>query len=169
LARVLANLPTQQHNLEAGLLYLHKMPTMFAAAHLLGGGATLAYGLHIAVALGVAVLTILAWYRRAGTAELRAALLAVALVLISPYAYDYDLVVLAVPIALLAADGLKRGWSEGMRTMLVAVWAAPLLLPAIAEHANLQLAPMLLIVFFAMIYRRCTSPEIRGTAYASRT
>lgn len=151
------NLPTQQHNLEAGLLYLYKMPTVFAATHLLGGGAALAYALHIAVGLGVAALTIYVWYRRAGTAELRAALLALALVLISPYAYDYDLVVLAVPIALLAADGLKRGWGEGMRTMLVAVWTAPLVLPAVAEHLNLQLMPLLMIAFFAMIYRRAAA------------
>ncbi|HEY7608704.1 MAG TPA: glycosyltransferase family 87 protein [Alphaproteobacteria bacterium] len=148
------NLPIQQHNLEAGLLYLFKMPTMFAAARLLGGGVTLAYALQAAVGLAVAALTLVVWYRRRGTLALRAALLAVALVLISPYAYDYDMVVLALPIALVVADGLERGWMPGMRTMLVAVWIAPLLLPALAEHAKLQLMPLLLIAFFAMIYRR---------------
>ena len=63
------------------------------------------------------------FHRRAGTFAVRAALLAVALVLvlISPYAYAYDMVVLALPIALLAAGGLKRGWMPGMRTMLAAV------------------------------------------------
>jgi len=148
------NLPVQQHNLEAGLLYLFKMPTMFAATRMLGGGVTLAYGLQAAVGLAVAVLTLVAWYRRAGTLALRASLLAVALMLISPYAYDYDMVVLALPIALLAADGLERGWSPGTRTMLAAVWSALLFLPALAEHARVQLMPLLLIAFFAIIYRR---------------
>jgi hypothetical protein len=161
-----SNLPAQQHNLEAGLLYLYKMPTAFAATRLLGGGVTLAYVLQIAIGLGVAGLTIHAWYRRAGTFELRAALLAVALVLISPYAYDYDMVVLALPIALLAADGLKNGWAPGMRTMLVAVWAAPLVLPMLAEHAKLQLMPALLLAFFAMIYRQAAG-HARSIAQAA--
>jgi len=151
------NLPTQQQNLEAGLLYLYKMPTVFAATRLLGGGVALAYALHIAIGLGVAAFTIYVWYRRAGTLELRAALLAVALVIISPYAYDYDMVVLALPIALLAADGIKNGWAHGMRTMLVAVWAASLVLPVVAEHAKLQLMPALLLAFFAMIYSRAVN------------
>jgi alpha-1,2-mannosyltransferase len=151
------NLPTQQQNLEAGLLHLHKMPTVFAATRLLGGGLSLAYALHIAVGLGVAALTIYVWYRRAGTLELRAALLAVALVIISPYSYDYDMVILALPIALLAADGIKNGWAPGMRTMLVAVWAASLILPMIAEHATVQLMPALLLAFFAMIYSRAVN------------
>jgi len=34
------NLLVQQHNLEAGLLYLFKMPTMFAATRMLGGSVT---------------------------------------------------------------------------------------------------------------------------------
>ena len=148
------NLPAQQHNLEAGLLFLHKMPTVFAATRLLGGELSPAYALQALVGLGAAALTVYAWYRRLGTLELRAALLAVALPLLSPYAYDYDLVVLALPIALLAADGLRHGWQPGMRTLLAAVWLAPLALPAIAEALKLQLMPALLIVFFAYIYRR---------------
>jgi hypothetical protein len=110
--------------------------------------------LQAAVGFAVAVLTLVAWYLRAGTLALRASLLAVALMLISPYAYDYDMVVLALPIALLAADGLERGWSPGTRTMLAAVWSALLFLPALAEHARVQLMPLLLIAFFAIIYRR---------------
>jgi len=150
----LNNLPTQQHNLEAGLLFLHKMPTMFAATRLLGGTVSLAYALQAAVGLAAAAATIFVWYRRLGTPELRAALLAVALILISPYAYDYDLVVLALPIALVAADGLKCGWIPGLRSLLAAVWIAPLVLPGLAEGLKLQLMPVLLIAFFVSIYRR---------------
>jgi hypothetical protein len=151
------NLPMQQAHLEAGRLFLHKMPTMFASVRLLGGGLTLAYALQAIVGITVAALTVHAWYRRVGTLELRGALLAVALLLLSPYAYDYDLVVLALPIALLAADGLRHGWMPGLRTLLVAVWLAPLLLPAVAEALKLQLMPALLIAFFAVIHRRLMS------------
>jgi hypothetical protein len=162
------NLPTQQHNLETGLLFLHKMPTMFAATRLLGGPVSLAYALQAAVGLAAAAVTIFVWYRRMGTPELRAALLAVSLILISPYAYDYDLVVLALPIALVAADGLKRGWMPGVRSLLAAVWIAPLVLPGIAEGLKLQFMPLLLIAFFTFICRRISERaprrEIAGTA-----
>ncbi len=166
------NLPIQQQNLEEGLLYLFKMPTVFAAARLVGGGITLAYLLQAAVALAVAALTVHAWYRRAGTLELRASLLAAALALISPYAYDYDMVVLALPIALLAADGLKNGWMPGMRTMLAAVWIAPLVLPVLAEHARLQLMPVLLAAFFALIWRRTSlrhAERSEGSSFRANT
>jgi len=161
------NLPTQQHNLEAGLLFMYKMPTVYAAVHLLGGGVSLAYALQALVGLGAAAVTIYAWYRRLGTFALRAALLAVALVLVSPYAYDYDMVILALPIALVAADGLKHGWMPGTRTLLAAVWIAPLVLPAIAEGLKLQLMPALLIAFFVVICRRLGTCAARLDMHAT--
>jgi hypothetical protein len=73
--------------------------------------------------------------------------------LISPYGFDYDLVILALPIALMAADGLRNGWMPGMRTVLVIAWLTPLLLPILAERISLQLMPVLL-GFFGFIQAR---------------
>lgn len=148
------NLPLTRHILEVGFLPWYKMPTVFAAVRMLGGGISFAYALQIAVAVAVAAITVHVWWRRLGTLELRSALLATALLILSPYAFDYDLVVLALPIALLAVDGMRRGWMPGMRTVLAVAWFAPLILPAIAEKTSLQLMPLVLLVLFASIRRR---------------
>jgi hypothetical protein len=145
------NLPVTRVVLETGKLPWHKMPTIFAMASKLGADVTLAYVAQFAVAATVTVVTVRAWYRRAGSLELRSALLAVALLLISPYGFDYDLVILAVPILLLLADGMRNGWMPGMRTMLAAVWVMPLALPGLAEHSPFQLMPLVLLAFFGAI------------------
>ena len=51
--------------------------------------------LQAAVGLAVAVLTLVAWYRRAGTLALRASLLAVALLLIAFFAIIYRRIAVA--------------------------------------------------------------------------
>jgi hypothetical protein len=148
------NLALTREVLEAGNLPWNKMPTVFAAVRMLGGGVSFAYVLQFLTAAAVTVLTVYAWYRRRGSFELRVALLAVALLLISPYCFDYDLVVLALPIGLLALDGMREGWMPGMRTMLVVAWFTPLALPGLAEQMPLQLMPIVLLALFALTLRR---------------
>ena len=154
--RFLAHLAVARFYLESGALPWDKMASVFAAARLLGAGVAAAYFLHAVVAAAVAVLTLLAW--RHGSLERRAALAVAASVLISPFLYDYDLVVLAVPIALLTADGLRSGWQPGLRSALVLVWAAPLLGAPLARFAHLPLMPLVLLALFAACYRRVGRP-----------
>ncbi|MCW5774379.1 MAG: DUF2029 domain-containing protein, partial [Rhodospirillaceae bacterium] len=148
------NLPLTRHILEVGYLPWYKMPTLFATASMLGAGTSIAYTLQFGVAAAVAAVTVHVWWRRRGTLELRSALLAVALLMISPYAFDYDLVILALPLALLAMDGIRNGWMPGMRSMLVVAYFAPLILPGIAEKTSLQLMPLVLLGLFAAIRLR---------------
>ncbi|MBX6741954.1 MAG: DUF2029 domain-containing protein [Acetobacteraceae bacterium] len=148
------NLPLTRHILETGFLPWHKMPSVFAALRMLGLGVPTAYVVHALVACAVASLVVLAWHRRETPLALRSALLAVGALLISPYGFDYDLVILALPIALMAMDGLRNGWMPGMRTVLVVAWLTPLLLPMLAEKTSLQLMPVVLLGFFGMIQAR---------------
>jgi hypothetical protein len=134
-----------------------KMPSVYAALRLAGAGAGPAFAGHAVVALMVAAPTILAWLRRTTPLRLRAALLFVAVLLIPPYGFDYDLVVLALPIALLAQDGLEHGWMPGMRSMLVAAWLAPMLFPPVAAVTHIQLTPLLLLGLFALIWGRMSN------------
>jgi hypothetical protein len=145
------NLPLTRHILEVGFLPWYKMPTLFATARMLGVGIDGAYAVQFVVAAIVAAVTVQVWWRRRGSLELRSALLAVALLMISPYAFDYDLVILALPIGLMAVDGVRNGWMPGMRTVLVAAWFAPLVLPGVAEKVSLQLMPFVLLALFASI------------------
>ena len=78
----------------------------------------------------------------------------VATMLATPYMFDYDMVVLALPLAWLTADGIKRGWQPYEREILVAAWVAPLIAPNIAELTQLQLAPSVTIGLFILILQR---------------
>ena len=155
--RFWAHLPLARSYLDAGALPWDKMVSVFAAARLLGADLATAYALHGLVAAVVAALTLLAWRR--GNFERRVALAVAATCLITPFFYDYDLVVLAVPIALLAADGLKTGWLPGLRGTLMVAWAAPLLGAPLARYAHLPVMPLVLLALFAACYRRLTHTD----------
>jgi hypothetical protein len=73
---------------------------------------------------------------------------------VAPAIYDYDLVLLAVPIAILAADGMHAGWSSGVPTLLVIAWLAPLIGTSLARYAHLPLVPLVLLALFWACWRR---------------
>ena len=74
--------------------------------------------------------------------------------LVPPYLFDYDLVLLAIPIAILAWDGVQRGWLRHEREVLVAAWLAPLAAPGIAEWSGAPVAVLCLLALFAVAVRR---------------
>src|SRR5205823_5887016 len=63
----------------------------------------------------------------------KAAGLALAALLATPYSLDYDMMVLAPAIAFLAAHGRDHGFSAYEKTVLAALWLAPLLARPCAE------------------------------------
>ena len=74
-----------------------------------GGTEQLAWILHWIFASLVAVVLALMWRSRVRY-SMKAAALATATLLITPYLFMYDMMVLAVPVALLVRIGLKSGF-----------------------------------------------------------
>jgi arabinofuranan 3-O-arabinosyltransferase len=89
-----------------------KVQSVYALIRNLGGGEPLAWALHAAVVAVTAAGLVALWRSRAPF-ELKAAALAVGALLVTPYLYIYDLVVLAVPIAFLVRLGLVGGFLPG--------------------------------------------------------
>lgn len=147
------NLPLLREALERGLLPWSKMPTVFAGLRILGVGAEVAYLAQVSLGLGVAVMVALIWWRRTPIPLAGAALVSGSL-LVSPYLYDYDLALLAVPIALVAWDGYRRGWAAGEREILILAWVTPLFVLGFTDQVGFSPAPLCLILVFAMIARR---------------
>jgi hypothetical protein len=123
----LKSLPVaSQAMLVDGRVGLIKLQSVFGVVRVLGGSPELAWtiqGLLIA-ALAIAV----GWlWRKPVAMELKAAALATAALLATPYVFIYDLVLLAVPIAFLVRAGVSRQDSIilGLATLLV--WAYPVL------------------------------------------
>ncbi len=101
-----------------------KMQSLFALVRYFGGAEQLAWGFQWIMSGGVAVLLALMWRSRVSY-SLKAAALAAGTLLITPYLFLYDLMVLAIAVAFLVRIGLKQGFQ---RHELPALGVAALLL-----------------------------------------
>lgn len=137
-------------------LPLNKIGTVFSLARLLGAGLTPALVLQGIVAVAALALAIRAW-RRPGDMNAKLALAAATVPLVSPYMFDYDLVILVLPICLLLADGFRNGWLPGMRPILMAAWIAPAIAIYIADATHIQSLALTGIALFWAAWWRCAS------------
>lgn len=144
---------TQTVVLEAGGTGWEKIQSIFSAVRMWGGSVPLAYTAQIALAAALAAT--LAWLWRSDAAfELKAAALAVASLLATPYVLDYDLVVLGLAIAYLARLGLACGFRNFEISVLAAAWIVPLLSRGIAQVTAVPLGLITLLLLYAFIIRR---------------
>ncbi len=146
--------------LEAGMTPWHKMPTVFGAVAIIGVPPSIAFALHGVVAVIVALLTFWVWSHKVDR-RLGWALLISASLLISPYMFDYDLLLLLLPVGFLAFYGLERGWMKWEREILVLAWAFPFVLGAITETLFLPTGPAASLLVFGAALRRAVL-EIRA-------
>jgi len=126
-----------------------------------------AYAVQIALALLLA--TGLAWLWHSDAAfELKAAGLATASLLATPYVLDYDLVVLAVAIAFFARHGLSRGFRDFEISLLAAAWIVPLLSRPIAGVTGIPLGLLVLLTFYVFTLRRAVLDRAASIAGVHR-
>jgi hypothetical protein len=134
--------------------WFHRMPTVFAALRLAGVSVAAAYAaqlLSTALAVGAVIL---AWRSRAVT-EVKAAALVVALFLATPYAWDYDMIVLLFAAAWLARDGRRAALSSAEKITAAALLVLPLPMVLLAILLHLQIGPLVLWLMLVLLLRRC--------------
>jgi len=103
-----------------GEVYFGKLQSMLGFVRFAGGGERVSWIAHWCLAATVAVAVVALW-RSNVRYELKAAALATGAVLATPYVFMYDLVVLAIPMALL----IRLGFETGFRKIeLHALWIA---------------------------------------------
>jgi hypothetical protein len=149
-----ANLTLVRHLLESGYLPWPKIPSWFVTLSYLGVPRLAAYALHAAIAVTLGALTLQAW-RRPGPIELKRALTVLATLSVSPYLFDYDLVLLALPIAWLADYGRRNALPAGTKAALALAFITPIVFATIAAITHLQFMPVALLAFFVAVWR-CT-------------
>jgi hypothetical protein len=88
-----------------------KLQSLFALVRFLGGPEQLAWVLQWILTTTVAVVLVVIWRSRVSY-SLKAAALATGTLLITPYLFMYDIMVLAIPVAFLVRIGLKRGFHQ---------------------------------------------------------
>lgn len=161
--------------LEAGLVEYGKMASGFAAARLLGAGVGMAWAVQaMASVLALAGVVEVARRRPGGVLEIAA--LAAGSCLATPFLLDYDLTVLAVPLAAMAAAMARDGARRWDMPVLVATVAMTLLVRPLALRAGVPIAPpVVACLLLAMVARvRSARPHGRGrrlstTCLAGRT
>ena len=140
---------TAQAAMADGAVGFAKLQSLFAALRLLGVPSGAAYAAQLALAALVAAgLVRLAW-RRGFTLEVGAALLA-GTVLATPFVLDYDLVVLAFPIALLARS-TPLPWE---RSATALAFIAPAIGRGLALMTAIAIMLPAAIGLFAVLVRR---------------
>ena len=141
----------------------HKLQTVFGLVRSLGGSESIAWLLHAAT-LGATALVIWVIWRRPIAFEAKAAALAAASLLATPYLYAYDLVVLAVPIAFLIRLGQTSGFLPGELAGIAAAGFLVLAIPLVA----VPIGVVATVIVLLLIARRALPVGCPVTARSSR-
>lgn len=153
------NLSYQQNQLVLGGVPWVRMPTIFAAARVSGLDVTSAQLVQGVVALGAVAGVAWAWWHRVPF-NLRAALLVAAILLTTPYASDYDQVMLLLPIAWLILEAQREPLKHLEIATMVLVWMLPSWwMQALAREAGVSFGPVILMAFYGMILNRAVRAQ----------
>ncbi|HEY9072774.1 MAG TPA: glycosyltransferase family 87 protein, partial [Desulfobaccales bacterium] len=114
--------------LEKGLAPWIIMPTFFSAILSAGLGVKSAYLVQGVVMLAVAAGVAWVWSKKTSLAS-RGAVLVLGTLLFTPYAFIYDLAILALPLAWLWEDGRRHGRRPGELLLLLFGWLMPGAMP----------------------------------------
>jgi hypothetical protein len=154
--------------LEQGLVGDAKMQSAFAAVRLWGGGVALAYAVQGLVA--AAAIVGLCWLRRrAPSSGAEGPAMIVAALLTSPFLLDYDLVILAAPLAWMLREGAGKGFLSWEKLILLAAFVLPVVSRTIATDLDAPVAPFVLTALFVAILRRgagATASVLTAPAFA---
>ncbi len=140
-------------NVASGIMPLYKMPTVFAALSLAGLPASLALAFHL-LGAGAAVWATWMIWRRSDNRALKASVVCAGAFLVAPYAYYYELVIMAAPIALLAMNAAETGWRRYDHIILAELFFLPMLLPGEATRSGFNLAFVVTVLAFVFVLRR---------------
>jgi hypothetical protein len=122
-------------------LPLYKDPSLFAALRQWGVPIDIALIVHAAQALAAVVLAWRVW-RGQAPLEVKAGVAVLVTLISLPEIFDYDLALLAIPIA--AAARRAEGAATGVKSTLVVLAVTPLILAPLARFAHVPIGPVVL-------------------------
>jgi hypothetical protein len=141
------------------------LQSVYGLLHWVGTSGTIAWTVQLSIAVVVTAAVCVVWAKPIPY-SLKAAIVCVGAVTVSPYLLAYDLCILSIAVAFLVKDGLSRGFLPGERTGLLICFAG--LFPVATP-----VAPMICAVLFSLIVRRIVAwrhgpltPSREGSALA---
>jgi hypothetical protein len=149
----LRSIPHTMDRLYAQALWFYKMPTVFAAVRLAGGGVPAAWvGQGLAMA-GAVILVVWLW-RAPACPAVRVAGLIMGILLFSPHIWYYDLPLLAIALAWLWWEGYRRGWLPLEQILLFWSWFLPLVSFFLSVYLRWPTGPVYLLPLLILVLRR---------------
>jgi len=139
--------------LEQNLVGDAKMQSIFAAVRLLHGSLGLAYGMQALVAISGCALLVL-FQRRLPRAGAERPAIVIAALLATPFLLDYDLILLAIPLAWLTAEGVKTGFRSFEKIILAGGFMLPAISRNIAIGTGAPIGPLIVMALFWLVLRR---------------
>lgn len=145
--------PIVQMTLEQGLVEPGKMVSVYRSMRLVGFGNEAGWVAQILVVLIVlGALARLARRHREPEGVIAAA--AAATLLISPYMLDYDMMLLAVPMAWMVRKGSERGFLDWEKMVLLVAFALPGIARPIGMVLGAPIAPFVMLLFLGIVLQR---------------
>jgi hypothetical protein len=142
-----------------------KVITVYEAVRLLHGGAELALAVQFSTALvSIALVWRVCCRRPGGSAEVSVAIIAG--LLCTPYAMDYDLVCLGVPLAYVAREAAGNVWRPSEKLALILCYVLPLCVRTLNLRAGLPLAPPVLACLLGVVVARALRPVAHTASLA---
>src|SRR6201995_3914456 len=144
---------TQTVILEQGATGWEKIQSIFSAARNWGADIRTAYAIQTALAVTLAATLAWLWHSDAAF-ELKAAALATASLLATPYVLDYDLVVLAVALTFFGRHGIRCGFRDYEISLLAAAWIVPLISRGVAGATGIPLGLIVMLALYGFTLKR---------------
>ena len=137
-----------------GLVGWHKLASVYAAMRQAGLSAELAFTIHGLIA-GLAAIAVWQVWRSKAEPRCKAATLAAATMLASPYLFLYDAIILVIPLLWLAKEG-------GKPALVATLWLLPIVTIAQTFGFNgpVNLNPVAPIVLLFILWRRVHATNV---------
>jgi hypothetical protein len=146
-------------HVDAGRLPLGMIPTPYAFGLSIGAGSQVAMALQILSALAAAVCVWAVWRKQAVPFAIKAATLCAATMLVSPYMFHYDHVMLGLAMGFLAMEAFRTGFLPYERPAMIAAWLAPLLILQSYQITKIQLGAAVAVFMLVVLIRRALGAQ----------
>jgi hypothetical protein len=153
-----------QTAMDAGTVGYAKMVSPFAGLMLLGFPMGLSYIGQGVVSLTVAVMLGLVSWRRDFTPQLGALMLAGS-VLVTPFVLDYDMLLIAPAMIVIAAAGSAGGFRSWERLAVFLAFAAPAFARPLGMNLHLPIMPEIAFFLFWVLWRRMRASPLESTPH----
>lgn len=147
-------IPQQMSYVSEGVMNWKRMPSVYVAVTRATASATAASLAQFVV--GAAAVATCGWvWWRSSDPPARAMAMTAGILLATPYLYEYDLAILAAPVAYLAWEAWRGGLTRSTALALAVLWAAPLMMLILPGLTNQQLGPLFSVIILILAVARC--------------